>query len=416
MACSVQISISIILNKLLPVFTSCFSNISTYGYFQITLQDEYSPPRIDCKTKLLHPNIDYKEEGYDVCLNLFEEWQADFGVDDVIQGLLFLFYEPNWEDPLTSYQLDNEGQVSYTEIIQKTLLGLTVANEDWTFNYEGDDLEELKAKYGGNVIITNEIPPAPPLPQNITSNNVNNIPPAPPLPQNVTSNNAVNIPPAPPLPQNITSNNAVNIPPAPPLPQNVTSNNAVNIPPAPPLPQNVTSNNADNIPPAPPLPQNVTFNNAVNIPPAPPLPQNIISNNAHNIPPAPPLPQNITPNNANRITPFTLQPPPQIIIHNSVPAPSLTNCLQHGELPIEQLDDETPVLPVHGRGVTGAATQMCDCSHRAEDQYSDDTTTYTIGHRLKPQESMVRSRFVKYLGNILLKINKLVTCTSFYQR
>ena len=54
------------------------------------------------------------------------------------------------------------------------------------FHYEGDDLEVLKAKYTGSVINTNEILPAPLLPQNTTTNNDNNIPLAPSVPHNIT--------------------------------------------------------------------------------------------------------------------------------------------------------------------------------------------------------------------------------------
>ena len=204
----------------------CFYNIYTFGYFQITLLNGDAPPRVNCKTEILHPNIRYEEQGYDVCLNIFDdEWEAHFGWDDVIQGLLFLFYEPNWDDSLTEYPAisNNEVELSYTEIIQKTLLGLTVADQDWPFNYEGDDLEELKAKYTGNVINTSKIPQAPPLPQYLFSSNANNIPSYPTQQQNITSNSANDKPPAQTLPQNNSSNNVNNIPPAPPLPQIVTS-------------------------------------------------------------------------------------------------------------------------------------------------------------------------------------------------
>ena len=75
------------------------------------------------------------------------------------------------------------------------------------------------------------------------------------------------------------------------------------------------------------------------------------------------------------------------------------------------------MVPVHGRGVTvGAATQMCDCSHCAAVQCSDDTHTDTMSHRKKSQDKTMRSRFVKYLGNIFLKIKLGVTDTSFHKR
>ena len=369
----------------------CFYNIYTFGYFQITLFDGDAPPRVSCKTEILHPNIRYEEQGHAVCLNIFDEWEAHFGWDDIIQALLFLFYEPNWDDPLNEYFfiiMNNKNELSYAEIIQKTLLGLDVAGKDWPFNYEGDDLEELKAKYTGSVINTSKIPPAPPLPQYLLSSNANNIPSSPTQQQNITSNSSNDIPPSPMQQQKITSDSVNNIAPAPPQ-QNITSNHENNIPPAPPLPHNISSNNVHNMQSDPSLSQSITFNNVNNIPPAPPLPQIVTSDIVH------------------RITPVSLDPPQQIILHNAIPGPSLTNCLRHGELPIAQSNDEIPVLPVHDRGVTvGAASQMCDCSHGAAVQYSDDTHTDTMGHGQKPKHRTMRSRFVKYLGNIFLKIKR----------
>ena len=325
----------------------CISNISTYGYFQIYPHKDGRRPYVDCRTPILHPNIGYNQDGFDVCLTLLDEWEADFGVDDIIQGLLFLFYEPNWDDPFTRYPavLYDEVGLSYTEIIQKTLLGLDVDELDWAFNYEGDDLEVLKAKYTGDMINTSELPQAPPLQQNLLLRTASNIPSSPTQQQNITSNSSNDIPPAQTLPRIISSNNMNNIPSVPSLPQNITSNNVNNIPPAPQVPPNVTSDSV------------------------------------------------------NRIIPVTLEAPQQIILHNSFPGPSLTNSLQHGELPLEQLADETPELVSCVRN--GAVFQMCDCKHC---------------HRQKPKHRTMRSRFVKYFGNIFLKMKRRVTRTSFHRR
>lgn len=51
-----------------------------------------SPPQI------YHPNIDL--EGH-VCLNILrEDWKPVFDINSVIYGIIYLFYEPNANDPL----------------------------------------------------------------------------------------------------------------------------------------------------------------------------------------------------------------------------------------------------------------------------------------------------------------------------
>ena len=53
---------------------------------------------MNCVTKIYHPNID--TEGH-VCLNILrEDWSAAMDLNACINGLNFLFYAPNPEDPL----------------------------------------------------------------------------------------------------------------------------------------------------------------------------------------------------------------------------------------------------------------------------------------------------------------------------
>jgi len=68
--------------------------------FQFEIPPEYNfkPPKVTCTTKIYHPNID--TEGH-VCLNILrEEWSAAYDITAVVNGLNFLFYAPNPEDPL----------------------------------------------------------------------------------------------------------------------------------------------------------------------------------------------------------------------------------------------------------------------------------------------------------------------------
>ncbi|CAH8369546.1 unnamed protein product [Eruca vesicaria subsp. sativa] len=66
--------------------------------FRVSPAYPHAPPKVTCKTKVYHPNIDF--EG-NVCLNiLHEDWKPVLNVNTVIYGLVHLFTEPNHEDPL----------------------------------------------------------------------------------------------------------------------------------------------------------------------------------------------------------------------------------------------------------------------------------------------------------------------------
>eukprot|EP00296_Roombia_truncata_P009417 JP448011.1.p1 GENE.JP448011.1~~JP448011.1.p1 ORF type:complete len:160 (+),score=32.97 JP448011.1:46-480(+) len=68
--------------------------------FSVPANYPHSPPKVHCDTKIYHPNID--TEG-NVCLNILRaEWKPVLGINHVIYGLMFLFTEPNPDDPLNS--------------------------------------------------------------------------------------------------------------------------------------------------------------------------------------------------------------------------------------------------------------------------------------------------------------------------
>nr|CAD1834442.1 unnamed protein product [Ananas comosus var. bracteatus] len=66
--------------------------------FQVSPSYPHEPPKVKCKTKVYHPNIDL--EG-NVCLNILrEDWKPVLNINTIIYGLNLLFSQPNDEDPL----------------------------------------------------------------------------------------------------------------------------------------------------------------------------------------------------------------------------------------------------------------------------------------------------------------------------
>ena len=66
--------------------------------FEIKAKDyPQNAPNVTCITEIYHPNIDDQGE---ICLNLFSEWVETNTLEDCVQGLLFLLYNPNLDDPL----------------------------------------------------------------------------------------------------------------------------------------------------------------------------------------------------------------------------------------------------------------------------------------------------------------------------
>ncbi|CAM0950985.1 unnamed protein product [Alopecurus aequalis] len=66
--------------------------------FQVPHAYPHEPPKVKCKTKVYHPNIDL--EG-NVCLNILrEDWKPVLNINTIVYGLNLLFSQPNDEDPL----------------------------------------------------------------------------------------------------------------------------------------------------------------------------------------------------------------------------------------------------------------------------------------------------------------------------
>ena len=113
--------------------------------FEFDLSDGYptSPPAVHCQTQIYHPNIDWCDDQGEVCLNLLDElWTQDMTLEDVVQGILFLLYNPNIEDPLSSMFTGAEGEEEFLDNVRMSLRGEEVDGVEFSRNlpdgYESD--------------------------------------------------------------------------------------------------------------------------------------------------------------------------------------------------------------------------------------------------------------------------------------
>jgi ubiquitin-conjugating enzyme E2 M len=66
--------------------------------FTIPPLHPHEPPMVMFNTNIYHPNINLQGN---VCLNILrEDWKPVLDINAVIYGLIYLFYEPNPDDPL----------------------------------------------------------------------------------------------------------------------------------------------------------------------------------------------------------------------------------------------------------------------------------------------------------------------------
>ena len=117
--------------------------------FEIDISDGYpaNPPTVKCQTHMYHPNIDWSDEEGDVCLNLLDElWTSEMTLQDVIQGLLFLFYNPNIEDPLSSMFMGSESEEEFLSNVRTSLRGGTIDGVEFERNLSDDYESENEAE------------------------------------------------------------------------------------------------------------------------------------------------------------------------------------------------------------------------------------------------------------------------------
>ena len=93
--------------------------------FSIEISPNYphDAPKVKCMTQIYHPNIDLMGN---VCLNILrDDWKPVLGINAVILGLIFLFIEPNPNDPLNheAAALMRDQPVKFKQNVRKTLQG-----------------------------------------------------------------------------------------------------------------------------------------------------------------------------------------------------------------------------------------------------------------------------------------------------
>jgi len=108
--------------------------------FEVTLKDyPKEAPSVMCVTQIYHPNID--NDNGEICLNLFSEWTETNNLEDCVQGLLFLLYNPNLEDPLSPLfdpECDNDYD-DFAENVRRSLEGGEVDGFSFERNLVDED-------------------------------------------------------------------------------------------------------------------------------------------------------------------------------------------------------------------------------------------------------------------------------------
>jgi ubiquitin-conjugating enzyme E2 M len=91
----------------------------------------HEAPKVKSETKIYHPNIDLQGN---VCLNILrEDWKPVLSISSVVYGLLYLFLEPNPNDPLNheAAQVLRQNAGEFGRIVQRTLRGGSVGSESF---------------------------------------------------------------------------------------------------------------------------------------------------------------------------------------------------------------------------------------------------------------------------------------------
>jgi len=109
----------------------------------------HEAPKVKCDTRIFHPNIDLQGN---VCLNILrEEWKPVLSISSVIYGVLYLFSEPNPNDPLNqeAAKLLRDNQSDFDRTVKKTLKGYAIGGTQfpkllWRLDFRSFDVLTFK--------------------------------------------------------------------------------------------------------------------------------------------------------------------------------------------------------------------------------------------------------------------------------
>ncbi|KAL2143073.1 hypothetical protein VTI28DRAFT_352 [Corynascus sepedonium] len=99
--------------------------------FNITPSFPHEPPKVLCREKIYHPNIDLEGK---VCLNILrEDWKPVLNLNAVIVGLQFLFLEPNASDPLNKEAAEDlrNNREGFKRNVRQAMAGGSVRGETY---------------------------------------------------------------------------------------------------------------------------------------------------------------------------------------------------------------------------------------------------------------------------------------------
>ncbi|KUF85761.1 NEDD8-conjugating enzyme Ubc12 [Phytophthora nicotianae] len=105
--------------------TVSFPEVNDLTVFNVKMYP-HDPPKVRCLTKIYHPNIDLDGN---VCLNILrEDWKPVLDINSVIYGLIYLFYEPNPDDPLNkeAAELFRNDPKQFAAVVHRSLRGYSV--------------------------------------------------------------------------------------------------------------------------------------------------------------------------------------------------------------------------------------------------------------------------------------------------
>jgi len=101
--------------------------------FTVPAKYPFDGPKVRCREKIYHPNIDLEGK---VCVNVLRPWKPTYSVQIILFGLLFLFTHPNPNDPLNKAAAADmrKDETAFGRNVSKSLRGGYVNGVQFTRN------------------------------------------------------------------------------------------------------------------------------------------------------------------------------------------------------------------------------------------------------------------------------------------